>query len=347
MKSDKPKNFILSFQAYRGISLFSEGEISRCTRNNRIKYFFVDLRLFLSWMLFGIVLGFSAEAKTSIKPGDYDESLDIKGITRTYHLHIPAKWNPNEKSPLVLVFHGGGGNAKIGEMTSGFTKKSDAEGFVVVYPNGSGRLNDKLLTWNAGNCCGYAFDSKTDDISFVRALIDSLQERLNLNPKAIYATGMSNGGMLSHALGCELSDKLAAIAPVAGALNWENLKPSQPISVMIFHGSDDEHVMYEGGKPKVIVDQHDRTDHSVAFAVSFWVNHDHCSSTPKRTETENYIFENYSGGDAGTEVSLYTIKGGGHAWPGGIRGSPRGDHPTTAISATDLMWDFFKNHPKK
>jgi len=143
-----------------------------------------------------------------------------------------------------------------------------------------------------------------------------------------------------------LSDKIAAAAPVAGALNLENCQPAHPVSMIIFHGTADEHVLYDGGEPLRKADTHRRVDKSVSYAVMFWVKHNGCSETAQREEKGNIRTEIYRGGKEGTEVALYTVKGGGHAWPGG-ESYLLGAEPTKEISATDLMWDFFVRHPKK
>ena len=300
-------------------------------------------------LVFGIVV-LSLFAMRSqgdeLKAGDHVLSLTTGGRERTYLLHLPPAYDGKKILPLVIVLHGGGGNAPGAVRMTGFSEKADKEGFVAVYPNGSGRLKDRLLTWNSGNCCGYALDRNVDDVGFIRVLIDELEKIRAIDPKRVYVTGMSNGGMMTYRLGCELSDKIAAIAPVSGALNVENCQPVGPVSAIIFHGTADEHVLYNGGEPLKKVDVHQRVDKSVSYAVKFWVAHDGCSETPQREEKGGIRTEIYSGGEEGAEVVLYAIKGGGHAWPGG-QSYLLGDTPTREISATDLMWDFFVRHSKK
>lgn len=280
-----------------------------------------------------------------LKSGDYDQSLVFAGRARTYRVHLPRGIGDEVALALVIVLHGGGGNAESAARMTQMSALADKEEFIVVYPDGTGKLYDKLLTWNSGNCCGYALDQKIDDVGFLRALIEQLQRDYPINARRIYATGMSNGGMMSYRIGCELSDKIAAIAPVAGALNVE-CKPTVPISVIAFHGTNDQHVLYDGGKPKVQADPHPREDQSVAYAINFWAQHNQCAPTPTRVERGNIVHDTYSNCANGIGVELYTIKGGGHAWPHGQRGALIGDVPTREISATELMWEFFKRHPK-
>lgn len=267
---------------------------------------------------------------------------------RTYLLHLPHHYDGKTPLPLVIVLHGGTANAQNAEMISGFTEKSDKEGFIVVYPNGSGRLKNRVLTWNGGNCCGYALEHNVDDVEFIRRLINKLQQELTVDCRRIFVTGISNGGMLTYRLACELSDTIAAIAPIAAAMNYEPIEVLDSVSVIIFHGTDDDFVVYEGGKPRKTIDtRHKRIDKPVSHAVSFWTKHNEYPPTPQKKENGNITKETYCSGKNGTEVVLYTIKGGNHSWPGGLKAYERGDAPTTEISATDVMWEFFKNHPKQ
>jgi polyhydroxybutyrate depolymerase len=248
---------------------------------------------------------------------------------------------------LVVVLHGGGGNAASAISMTGMSDEADREGFLVAYPDGSGRAGDRRLTWNAGTCCGVALDQGVDDVGFVRALIAALRRELDVDPDRIFVTGLSNGAQLAYRLGCELSDTIAAIAPVSGSLAAPNCAPPQPVSAAIFHGTADQHILYDGGVPRVQDDWHARDDPPVSSAVAFWVAHNTCPPTPLREQTGNVVRDTYADCTDGTAVVLYTIVGGGHAWPGGQRGTPQGDAPARAPSATNEMWQFFVRHPKR
>jgi polyhydroxybutyrate depolymerase len=290
----------------------------------------------------------SAELLRSGSTGtDLTKPLSFDGRQRTYVLHIPASYRSGARIPLVIVFHGGGGNAENVAKMSGMKRKADEAGFLVVFPNGTGRFKKRLLTWNSGNCCGYALDNNVDDVGFVRAMIGAISTEYSVDSTRVFAAGISNGGMMCYRLACELSDKIAAIAPVAGALNYEPCTPKAPVSVVIFHGTSDEHVPFEGGKGAKNVDAHQRVDKSVAFAAAFWSHQDGCSVVPKTKQRGDVKEESYSGGRNGSEVVVYTIARGTHSWPGGKKGWILGDSPSNAISATDVMWDFFVNHPKR
>ncbi|MBP6940676.1 MAG: hypothetical protein KBB65_02790 [Syntrophorhabdaceae bacterium] len=285
------------------------------------------------------------------RPGYNDASLTHDGRTRTYVVYIPTIYvvQKPQSVPLVIVLHGNGENAKNAAHVTGFSQKANTEGFIVVYPNGTGWIGkNKLLTWNSGNCCGFAVEHDIDDTGFIRALIEKLTKELPIDPKRIYATGISNGAMMSYRLGCELSDRIAAIGPVAGALNIQDCRPAQPLSVVIFHGKDDQHVLYKGGKSLKMADGRERADTPVSYAATFWAKHDQCSAVPQTEEKGRIITDLYTGGSSGTEVLVYSIKGGGHAWPGGKkRGYFNADTPVSEVPATDLIWEFFKSHPKQ
>ncbi|MDD5194323.1 MAG: PHB depolymerase family esterase [Candidatus Omnitrophica bacterium] len=286
-------------------------------------------------------------AEESLIGQDIEKSIVVDGIKRTYIIHLPPRYKKVKIYPIVFVFHGGGGNAENAIMMSGMSEKADKEGFIVVYPNGTGRFKNRFLTWNTWNGCGYAFEQNVDDVKFINNLIEKLGKELNVDSKRVFAAGMSNGGMMAYRLACECSDKIAAIASVSGALNSENPNPAFPVSIIAFHGTADNNVPYNGGTGKRSIEKN-RVDKPVSYAINFWVKYDGCNTTPIREESGNIIQERYTGGKEGTEVLLYTVKGGGHAWPGGKAGRTSGnvDQPTQEISATDLMWEFFQKHPK-
>lgn len=95
---------------------------------------------------------------------------------------------------------------------------ADRESFIAVYPNGNGRFGKRLLTWNAGTCCAYLVINNVDDVGFVRALVATLAEKVPIDRRRVYATGLSNGAMMSHRLAAEAADLIAAVAPVAGGM---------------------------------------------------------------------------------------------------------------------------------
>jgi polyhydroxybutyrate depolymerase len=278
---------------------------------------------------------------------DVPGSLSVGGRTRTWIVHVPSTVDPLKPSALLIALHGGGGRAAGLDRFTGLAAVSDREGFLLAMPNGTGRFRDRLLTWNAGNCCGDALDEKVDDVEFMRAMVRKIRDNWKVDPHRIFATGISNGAMMAYRMACEMSDVIAGIAPVAGASNAHPCNPVRPVSVIAFHGTSDLHVLYEGGRPVRQVDQrHPRTDMSVADAVEFWTAHDGCARDPQRTSKGSIGRSLYAPCRENTAVEVVTIRGGGHTWPGGAKWAPWAEPPTKEISASQAMWTFFKAHTR-
>lgn len=296
-------------------------------------------------VLIVLILSVLACVRTVPAPDETLNSFQHDDLERTYLLQVPPAYDGSQPVPLVLSFHGGGGNANTQIQTSGFSELADEEGFIVVYPNGTGRRADELLTWNGGACCAYAAENQIDDVGFVRALIAELEAQYNIDPKRIFATGMSNGGIFSYRLACDASDIFAAVAPVAGTQNYALCEPAEPVSVIHFHGTDDGHVGYNGGAgPDSFVEV---PFTSVSESIDFWLDQNQCSKMPQTESFSDIQHDTYADCANNSAVELYTILGGKHAWPGGGGPAwPGGDQPTQSISATQLIWEFFEAHPK-
>jgi polyhydroxybutyrate depolymerase len=276
------------------------------------------------------------------------KTLTHAGDERSFVLRLPPGLpRDGSKVPLVLVLHGGGGNGLIAERMTGFSAKAAAEGFIVVYPDGSGRLREKLLTWNAGHCCGHAMRQNTDDVGFIAALIDRVSAEYPVDPARIYVTGMSNGGMMSHRIGRELSSRVAAIAPVVATVFGDESVPERPVSALMFNGVLDESVPAKGGPPGgPFADSWDGTPARPAGEQgTFWAKANACAAVAEERETEAIRFSRYTC-PGGLGVELYLMKDMGHAWPGGLRGRRSADAPGTALNATEVIWEFFAAHPK-
>ncbi|MGM9486632.1 extracellular catalytic domain type 1 short-chain-length polyhydroxyalkanoate depolymerase [Ideonella sp. YS5] len=294
-----------------------------------------------------LVMTWPAGAATA-SPAGGRQSLVVQGQQRHYVVRLPPGARaPGERLPLVLVLHGGGGDAAIAEKTTGFTAKGQREGFIVVYPEGSGRLANHLLTWNAGHCCGLAMQRGVDDVGFIRALIDKLVADYPVDERRLYATGMSNGGMMAHRLGRELGDRLAAIAPVVATLFGDEKKPGHPVSALMINGGLDASVPPEGGRPGGrFADAWDDTPALPATAQGrFWAAANGCAATPE-TRTQGPVQRTSYRCPAGRDVQMLLVADNPHAWPGGVAGSRLGDPPSVSLDATDEIWAFFKAHPK-
>jgi polyhydroxybutyrate depolymerase len=259
--------------------------------------------------------------------GSFDASLSSSGVTRHYRLHVPALYRPGQPAPLVVNLHGLGADSREQEALSNMSAKADAEGFIVVYPDGIDHR------WAAGPGAESQADRR-----FIRDLVQQLQQQYTLDPQRIYATGISNGGGMTNRLGCDLADVIAAIAPVEGAYNfWQTCAPSRPMPVLAFHGTADTVVPYEG------TGRGDLAPPIREWAAA-WAKRDGCAAQPAITlSTQDVTGETWENCQGNATVVLYTIEKHGHGWPGS-RFLPQ--VTSQAINATDVMWDFFKAHPK-
>jgi polyhydroxybutyrate depolymerase len=199
------------------------------------------------------------------------------------------------------------------------------------------------LLWNAGS-----FGSKADDVAFIGKVLDDLGTVASVDKKRTYACGMSNGAMMCYRLAAEMSDRIAAIAPVAGTIALEESKPKRPVPVLHFHGTKDTLVPFEGPKGKMTQFK------SVDDSIKTWVKLNGCEEKPKATqelskagEEPKVTRKTYGAGKDGPEVVLVVIEGGGHTWPGQNARVPFMGKSAMNISANDLIWEFFKKHPMK
>lgn len=296
----------------------------------------------LAWTL--LIAAVSTHADEIHARHEVEWRMEIAERTRSALIHVPDAVDPSKPLPLVIVLHGGGGNAESAARQTGLSALADREQFIVAYPNGSSRLfSNRLLTWNAGTCCAYAQKNNVDDVGFIRALIQKLQSNYAIDPKRIYATGISNGGMMSYRLACEMSGVLAAIAPVAAVQIAPTCTPTQPVSVIHFHGTADENVPVDGGRGRKALNEDLRPP--VAESIRFWAQHNACGPVIRSRQGKLHRDE-YPHCAAGSAVEYYLITGGGHAWPGGEQMLKRLDKPSQEISASETLWDFFKAHPK-
>jgi polyhydroxybutyrate depolymerase len=272
----------------------------------------------------------SCTGKTA-QPLDSTWTVPSGGQNRAMNVHVPASYDPSVPTPVVFDFHGYTSDAAQEDILTHMNQKADSAGFVSVHANGIAN------SWNAGACCGTAASTHVDDVGFVSAAIDALEAKLCVDTHRVFATGMSNGGFLSQRLGCELSDRIAAIAPVAGVLGVPTCNPSRPVAVMEFHGTADTLVPYNGN-PSINYPP-------VPDTFAGWAKRDGCTGSPVQTYSKGDTqCQTYQTCAAGVTVTLCTVTGGGHTWPGGTP-VPFLGHTTTDISATDAMWDFFKTQP--
>jgi polyhydroxybutyrate depolymerase len=253
-------------------------------------------------------------------------ALEVGAATRTYRLHIPAELDADPA--LVVMMHGGVGSAQQAERAYGWNDEADAGGFLVAYPDGLSR------TWNAGDCCGGAQRDGVDDVAFLTALVEELQHEFGVAADRTFATGMSNGAMMTYRLACE-TELFAAIAPVAGTVVSSCDDPA-PTSVLHIHGLTDSQVRMDGEPGDGIGDVDGMP---VVDAVELFRSAGACDDAvitevpPVTTATSDCP------GDR--RVLLVTVADAGHQWPGSVPREGAMDQPSDALDATGLIWEFF------
>jgi len=265
----------------------------------------------------------------------------VGGTERTVLLYRPD--GTAQRAPLVVMLHGGYGTAGQAESTYGWDQQADTAKFVVAYPDGLYR------SWNAGTCCGPPAALGVDDVAFVSEVVRSLEAEGAVDTDRVYVTGMSNGAMLAYRLACT-TDLFAAVAPVAGTI-LVDCGDAAPTSVLHIHGAADKNVPYGGGPGSAVtVAGEPRVDGpSVPADNATWRTIDQCE--PPVATTTGSVSTSTATCPHGRTVELITIAGAGHQWPG-AKPNPVAqrllgtDPPSTAIDATQVIWDFFEAHAK-
>lgn len=279
---------------------------------------------------------------------DLEDSLRHDARQRSYLLHLPDSYD-GTPAPLVVALHGGGGSGAGMARLTGLDDVSDREGFLVVYPEAVAGV------WNDGRGVRKyeSHREDVDDVGFVAALIARLTQRVSVDETRVYVTGMSNGAMMAHRLACELTQRLAAVAPVAGAMPRNvaaRCEPAAAVSILMLNGTDDALVPWEGGHVR-LGRQRLGEILSAPGTAALWASLNGCDARPRvderpdrdpadGTRVHGHV---YPGCRAGVAVALYEVRGGGHAWPGGWRYLPEFLIGKTSrdIDASEAIWRFF------
>lgn len=291
------------------------------------------------WHLVWLLLSVPVSAQP-LAAGSHELFLVHGGQSRGFIVHVPRSYRADRPAPLVLALHGGGGSMEVmaRDRLYGLVAQSEASGWIAVFPNGYSRLAGKLATWNAGICCGAARDRGSDDVGFLRAVVADVQSRLPIDPQRIFATGMSNGGMMSYRLACEASDVFRAVAAVAGTDGTLDCRPDRPVPVFHIHARDDDRVLFGGGSGSASETHAEFV--SVPATVDKWARLNACKD-PAQTvlKQPGVVCEVRSSCRDGTEVRVCVTETGGHSWPGGRKAL--GGKGSSALDATTEIWDFF------
>ncbi|MBN1652304.1 MAG: hypothetical protein JXA30_00860 [Deltaproteobacteria bacterium] len=261
-------------------------------------------------------------SSSSLTVGDNRATLQHGGRSRNYVVYVPASVIPGNPVPLVLDFHGNGSNSAQEESGSGWRQKADAEGFIVVYPDGVGN------GWNVGNCCGQALAENVDDVGFARAMIAAVSESACIDSKRVYATGISNGAGLAHRLACEAADVIAAIAAASADLVTDPCTPVRPISELSVRGLTDFLVAYAGGN----TGSTGWYSPGAKGTLDLWKEINQCTGS---VQTGHQYCETYSSCSAGVEVTLCSLPNTGHILYNNALG----------FSVPDVAWEMFERQP--
>jgi len=287
---------------------------------------------------------------------DEEVAMTVDGHARQYWMHTPPTYQSDRSVPLVLVLHGGQGDGhKVSEQT-GFSRVSDREGFVVVYPSSIA----KKTPWYDGRDTA---NTGIDDVVFIEAVVKDIQRKRNIDLRRVYVTGVSAGGAMTQHLACERSDLFTAYASVIANMSFslaKKCRPSSPVSMLLINGVADPIMPYNGGE----IRKGRRAGNggsvmSVKQTTDFWVRNNGCGKSPARSELEDrdrrdgtrVSVAHYAQCQKGSEVRLLSIKGGGHTWPGspmpskGLRKRIVGV-TSQDINASDVVWSFFQQHSR-
>jgi len=297
---------------------------------------------------------------------DHDFSFEYNGHKRTYSVHVPPSYNKQTPMPVVMVLHGGYGNAKYIKSQTWMSKTSDKYGFIAVYPEAQiGSYNPKAKLnyqhWNGGPRTDSKKSQNVDDVGYISAMLDMLERDYSVDPKRIYATGISNGGTMAYRLACQLSERIAAIAPVAADQLSIECNPKRPVSIIHIHGEQDSFIPFEGGIGPKLPDDWKPID----VTISEWSKRNACKSKKKNEISDQATCKPHTSCKNDSEIILCIVNKHGHTWPGqGVYmgsnackfnvngflckrlikeiGQRNYDYPTN-----EIIWSFFQKHPMK
>jgi polyhydroxybutyrate depolymerase len=277
--------------------------------------------------------------------------IDVGGRRREYVLHTPA--SGAGPRPLVVALHGGGGTARFAKYATGWSEKADREGFLVAYPEGTRPDSTRGASflrnpqfWNVGTGFGFVEREGVDDVAFMESLLDELLAQAPIDPARVYVTGFSNGASLALRLGVELSERIAAIAPVAGQLwRWDR-GPARPMPMLYITGAADPLNPLDGGEVRSPWGRvHTRP--LIADMIRQWARWVGCATTPTlQTSDAGVRRMRFGPAEQGAEVDFYVVEDMGHVWPGGreVLAERLVGPMSDRLNATDLIWEFFTRH---
>jgi len=309
----------------------------------------------LAWAIlaaFAIVLAIDAKGicqapKKVLPEGDSTHLFWIDTSERSYFAHVPKGLNRTKKVPLVLLFHGGGGQGEGMSKLTKFNDLADKYGFIAIYPDGLEKR------WNDGREIPRLM--QYDDVAFVKSLIEKLVKTNNVDEKRVYAVGISNGGLFVEKLALEIPEKFAAVAVLGAGLTEElygDYSTDKMTNLLLIFGANDPVVPFTGGKFNNPIMGGKGKVYAAAQCISFWIGRNDCGSDAETESPDPKVASDptrirktiYSPNKGGKEVEILVVDGGGHTWPSGPQYLPekRIGLVTHQLSNQDI-WDFFQN----
>jgi polyhydroxybutyrate depolymerase len=270
------------------------------------------------------------------------ETIRVSGVERSYILHMPSA--SKGPLPVIVALHGGGSNAEAMERYSRLSDTADARDFIVAYPEGSGRVTG-IHTWNAGNCCAFAQRNGVDDVAFIAAVIDDVVSHHGGDASRVLVTGMSNGAMMAYRFAAREPGRVAAVAGVAGSVEFDASDILGPVPVLHFHGTEDHHVPVKGGVGSKSLTR--SSFNSLDHTVRAWLAANKANPIPRLIPVPDLaddgmttIRQEYVASETRSPIVVYLITGGGHTWPGSSRAERLLGSSTMDFDANEVMWEF-------
>jgi poly(3-hydroxybutyrate) depolymerase len=287
---------------------------------------------------------FGAPAKEAASPAPRVAQGEIRlavgsAERRALFSNAPA----SGRRPAVLVLHGGMGSAELMQSTAGFESLARAEGFIAVYPEGT-EFSQGKHAWNTGHLLRRQVRD-ADDIAFLDALINRLVAEHGADPTRIYMTGGSNGAMMAYVYAVARPRRLAAVAPVVGAMFTHDKIPEVPVPILIINGAKDSEVPLDGGmSDNSLVRGAQSTPYKpAAETVAFWAKANSCVEPPKVTVAGTVTTQVYTPGPGGAPVEFALDAEGGHGWPGRARANRADGAPIQSFKGAERVWQFLRD----